>query len=105
MLIGKNRNTLVLCLAILIGAIIWFLPPEGGLTAAGVKLLSVFVVTIVLWIGIGTGWTSLFVLLALVILQVIDVNTVFSTVWGSTVPNIVIPLFKDSYWRQSKCPA
>lgn len=93
MLIGKNRNTLVLCLAILIGAIIWFLPPEGGLTAAGVKLLSVFVVTIVLWIGIGTGWTSLFVLLALVILQIIDVNTVFSTAWGSSVPNIVIPLF------------
>ena len=68
------------------GILIWFfLPAVNGLTEAGVRMLAVFVSTIVWWVAGGTGWTSWLALVAVIGTGLINGNTVFMTVWGNQV--------------------
>lgn len=80
----SKKNYIILAVAVIIGAAIQlFVPAVGGLTPAGVSMLAVFIPTIILWIGIGTGWTSF---LALTVLALMRCSTVrrFSTPRGAT---------------------
>ena len=43
----------------------WFVPPFGGITELGVKVLGIFFGVLYGWIFIGFIWPSLFAMLAL----------------------------------------
>lgn len=89
----SKKNYITLIAAIVVGIIIRFcLPPVGGLTEAGVGMLAIFVPTIILWIGIGTGWTSFLALTALALTQVMSGQAVFNTAWGNSVNTVIIPM-------------
>lgn len=57
-------------IAVIIGFLIFFLaPPANGLTPAGVKMLSVFVPVVYIWLTEGgIGWSALFAVTMLVLL-------------------------------------
>lgn len=89
----NKKNYIILGVSIVVGALIRFaLPAENGLTESGVGLLAVFIPTIILWIGIGTGWTSFLALVALALTGVTDGQTVFNAAWGNSVNTVIIPM-------------
>lgn len=70
----SKKNYIILAVAVIIGAAIQlFVPAVGGLTPAGVSMLAVFIPTIILWIGIGTGWTSFLALTVLALMNPCDI--------------------------------
>lgn len=89
----KKKDYIILAVAVVLGALIkLFFPAVGGLTEAGVGMLAVFVPTIILWIGIGTGWPSFLALVALALTGVADSQTVFNYAWGNSVNTVIIPM-------------
>ncbi len=88
----SKKKYIILAVAVIIGAAIQLFVPAGGLTPAGVSMLAVFIPTIILWIGIGTGWTSFLALTVLALMQVLDGQTVFNTAWGNSVNVVIIPM-------------
>lgn len=88
-----RKNYIILFIAVVVGVLIKLLfPPIGGLTEAGVGMLAVFIPTIILWIGIGTGWTSFLAMSALALTGVMPGQTVFNTLWGNSVNVVIIPM-------------
>ncbi len=88
-----RKNYGILFFAVVVGVLIkLFLPAVGGLTEAGIGMLAVFVPTIILWIGIGTGWTSFLAMCALALTGVMPGQTVFNTLWGNSVNVVIIPM-------------
>ena len=92
MLCWKNKDISILSIAGIVGLIIWFVPPFGGLTNDGIKLLAVFIPTIILWISIGTGWTSFLSLTAITLLQITTDTGSFGVGWGNSISIMVIPM-------------
>lgn len=88
-----KKNYIILAISLAVGVLIKLvLPASNGLTESGVALLSVFVPTIILWIGIGTGWTSFLALVALALVGVCDGQSVFNSAWGNSVNTVIIPM-------------
>lgn len=80
--------------AFFLGACLYLLlPAQYGLTAAGVRMLAVFIPTVYLWITCGTGWPSLLTVTVISLLRVADGNLVFSTLWGNSCTVMVIPFY------------
>lgn len=81
------------CVAI--GVLIYFfLPAANGLTPLGVKLLSVFVPTVLSWLIIGgTPWASLLGVTMVVLLGVYDGAMAYQMQWGTALVAMVIPFF------------
>lgn len=89
----KKKDYILLAIAVAVGVLIkLFFPAVGGLTEAGVGMLAVFVPTIILWIGVGTGWPSFLALVALALTGVTDGQTVFNYAWGNSVNTVIIPM-------------
>lgn len=89
----KKKDYIILVVSVIIGVLIkLFFPAVGGLTEAGVGMLAVFVPTIILWIGVGTGWPSFLALVALALTGVADGQTVFNYAWGNSVNTVIIPM-------------
>lgn len=90
-----NKNQIKVCVFILIGAAIYFfLPAAKGLTPLGVRLLAVFVPTVLTWLFIGgTGWSALMTVSSIVLLGVYDGSLSFQTFWGTSLVTMVIPFF------------
>lgn len=87
-----NKQQKNLIIALVAGALIYFfLPASNGLTTDGVKMLSVFIPTIYLWLTCGTGWTSLLSVTAVIMLGVYDGTSAYMTLWGNLVAAAVIP--------------
>lgn len=87
-----NKQQKNLIIAFVVGALIYFfLPAANGLTSDGVKMLSVFVPTIYLWLTCGTGWTSLLSVTLVVMLGVYDGTSAYMTLWGNICAAAVIP--------------
>lgn len=87
----KKRDITILVVSVVIGIILCILPPFGGFTANGMKMLGVFIPTIICWVGIGTGWTSVLSLTAAALLHV-EAASVFSIAWGNGVTTMVIAM-------------
>ncbi|MDO4941595.1 MAG: anion permease [Lachnospiraceae bacterium] len=86
----KNQKHFII--ALIAGVILYFVLPEShGLTNAGVRMLSVFLPTIYLWLTCGTGWTSLFSVTVAVMLQVAPGVPSYMTLWGNICGAAVIP--------------
>lgn len=87
-----NKNQKHFLIAIIAGIALYFLLPEAnGLTNAGVRMLSVFLPTIYLWLTCGTGWTSLFSVTVAIMLLVAPGVPSYMTLWGNVCAAAVIP--------------
>ena len=60
----------IISLAIML--IFRLLPVPSGLTASGMQVLGILVGAIILWLTLGTTWTSAFVLFALCMVAVLE---------------------------------
>ncbi|MDD2978456.1 MAG: hypothetical protein PHN80_00650 [Hespellia sp.] len=86
----KNQKNFLI--ALIAGVILYLIIPESnGLTNAGVRMLSVFLPTIYLWLTCGTGWTSLFSVTVAVMLCIAPGTSTYGTLWGNIVNAAVIP--------------
>lgn len=85
------------CVAL--GVIVYFfMPATNGLTPLGVKMLSVFIPTVVSWLIIGgTGWSALLSVTMIVLLGVYDGNLTYQMQWGTALIAMVIPFFMLAY--------
>lgn len=89
-----DKNIKNLTIAAVIGALILFaLPARMGLTAAGVRMLAVFVPTIYLWLTVSPGWSSLISISMIACLLVIDGTATFTGMWGSIYVAVMVPFF------------
>lgn len=87
-----NKNQKNFLIALIAGVVLYFVLPEAnGLTNAGVRMLSVFLPTIYLWLTCGTGWTSLFSVTVAVMLLVAPGVPSYMTLWGNICGAAVIP--------------
>ena len=87
-----NKQQKHLIIAVIVGALIYFLLPEAnGLTKQGISMLAVFIPTIYLWLTCGTGWTSLFSVTMAVLLNAAAGGSAYGTLWGNIVGAAVIP--------------
>lgn len=87
---NKQQKSLLISLGIGI-CIFFFLPAQNGLTKEGVKMLSVFIPTIYLWLTCGTGWTSLLSVTVVVLLCAYQGTMAYMTLWGNICAAAVIP--------------
>ena len=84
-----QKNVLV---ALVLGVALFFLLPEAnGLTQAGIRMLSVFIPTIYLWLTCGTSWTSLLSVTLVVLLGIYDGSGAYNILWGNICAAAVIP--------------
>ena len=88
----KDQRNLII--AVIIGALIFFLLPAGnGLTEQGVRLLAVFIPTIYLWMTVGGSWASWASISAGVLLSADEGTAAFTGLWGSVFVAVLIPFF------------
>ena len=88
----KDQRNLII--AVIIGALIFFLLPAGnGLTEQGVRLLAVFIPTIYLWMTVGGSWASWASISAGVLLSAYEGSAAFTGIWGSVFVAVLIPFF------------
>lgn len=87
-----QRNFLI---AVVIGLLIFFLlPAANGLTPEGVKMLSVFIPVVFIWLTEGgSGWSSLFACTMIVLLGVYDGAETYKMFWGGSMVAMLIPFF------------
>ena len=81
--------------AVLIGVLVYFfMPATMGLTPLGVKLLAVFIPTVIIWLIVGgSGWSALLSVTMIVMLGVYDGNLSYQMQWGTSLVAMVIPFF------------
>ena len=80
-------------IAVLLGCLCFMLPRGYGLTAAGIRLLAVFLPTVYLWITCGLGWPSLLSVTMAILLRTADGSRVYSAFWGNSCVALVVPFF------------
>lgn len=90
-----NKTQKHFIIAVAIGVLIFFFcPAANGLTEQGVKLLSVFVPTVYIWLTVGGGaWSSFFSVTMIVLLGIYDGDTVYQLQWGGSMVAMIIPFF------------
>lgn len=66
------------------------LPVPNGLTASGMQVLGILVGAIILWLTLGTTWTSAFVLFALCTVDSLTVACVYSNSFGNTTVVLMV---------------
>ena len=87
-----NKTQKNVLIAFIVGVLLYFFLPEAnGLTRAGIRMLSVFIPTIYLWLTCGTSWTSLISVTIVVMLGVYDGSAAYMTLWGNICAAAVIP--------------
>lgn len=64
--------------------------PVAGLSASGVQVLGILVGGMLLWLSMGVGWTSLYVLFALMTVPELGANKVCSTSFGNSTAILMI---------------
>lgn len=64
--------------------------PVAGLSASGVQVLGILVGGMLLWLSMGVGWTSLYVIFALMTVPELGVNKVCSTSFGNSTAILMV---------------
>ena len=78
----------IISLAIML--IFRLLPVPSRLTASGMQVLGILVGAIILWLTLGTTWTSAFVLFALCTVDSLTVASVYSNSFGNTTVVLMV---------------
>lgn len=86
----KNRSWLWFIISLAIMLLFRFLPVPSGLTASGMQVLGILVGAIILWLTLGTTWTSAFVLFALCTVDSLTVASVYSNSFGNTTVVLMV---------------
>lgn len=79
-----------LAIGIAIMLVFRFLPAPAGLSASGMQVIGILVGGIVLWLTLGTTWTSMFVLFALCTVTDLTVRGVYSGSFGHTTVVLMV---------------
>lgn len=90
---AQNKNTMYYvhsAIFVILTFLIGFLPPFGGITPLGMKVLGVFIGVIYGWIFVGFIWPSLFAMVVLGMSGYSSVIGVFGAAFGN---NIVLQCF------------
>lgn len=81
----------------LIGVFLFFFfllyPPIAPLTELGMKVVGIFLFTVVWWVSVGVGYPSILSVLLLALTGVMKPNDAFAASWGNWVPLFVIGSF------------
>lgn len=82
-------------LAIALGVLIYlFVPAVNGLTEQGVKLLSIFIPMVLIWlIDGGSGWSALLGATMLVFLKAYGGAETYQLFWGGSMVAMIIPFY------------
>lgn len=89
---NKNKKTQWLWFAISVAIMILFrvLPVPTGLTPSGMQVLGILIGGIMLWLTLGTTWTSAFVLFSLCTVDALTVKAVYSNSFGNTTVVLMV---------------
>lgn len=81
--------------AFIVGLLIFFLmPAKNGLTPEGVRMLSVFIPVIFLWLTEGgSGWSALLGCTMIVMLGAYDGALSYQMFWGGSMVAMIIPFY------------
>ena len=86
----RDRSWLWFIISLAIMLIFRLLPVPSGLTASGMQVLGILVGAIILWLTLGTTWTSAFVLFALCTVDSLTVASVYSNSFGNTTVVLMV---------------
>lgn len=64
--------------------------PIAGLSASGAQVIGILIGGMILWLSMGVGWTSLYVLFALMTVPELGANKVCSTSFGNSTAILMI---------------
>ncbi|WP_425805151.1 SLC13 family permease [Desulfitobacterium sp. Sab5] len=85
-------------IAIVIYVIFQFiLPPAAPITKAGMGVLGVFLGTLVLWIAVGSAWTSVIGLGMLATTNIANSSTILKESWGNMMVPFLVFCFLLNY--------
>lgn len=82
-------------IAFIIGVLIYFfMPAKNGLTTEGVRMLSVFIPVIIIWLTEGgNGWSALLGCTLIVMLGAYDGALSYQMFWGGSMVAMIIPFY------------
>lgn len=82
-------------LAFIVGLLIFFfMPAKNGLTPEGVRMLSVFIPVIFIWLTEGgSGWSALLGCTLIVMLGAYDGALSYQMFWGGSMVAMIIPFY------------
>lgn len=80
---SKKSKPLWLILGMLFILLFGILPPPDGLSKLSMRIIGVFIGTILLWLKVASDWPSLLCVAMLLLYGVFDANTTFSTLLGN----------------------
>ena len=78
---AKQWIVIVISLLLCFGSA--FISPLWGLSPAGFRVLCIFIGTVLFWLFVATDWTSLLVLMALMMVPELGVKTIAATSFGN----------------------
>lgn len=94
-LFSKNTGLSLLALACMFG--FGFLPPMAGLSVAAMRVIGVFLGSLIFWIGVAIDWPSLLTLLALGFIPVFGFGKTFAGAFGNTTVAFLLLTFMLVY--------
>ena len=80
-------------LMVVVLSIFLLLPPVEPLTALGMKVVGIFLFTVIGWMTIGTGYPSLLCVALFALTGVMTPTAAFATSWGSWLILFMIACF------------
>jgi sodium-dependent dicarboxylate transporter 2/3/5 len=89
----KLKSVLFPVLGVLILLFFLLSPPLAPLTELGMKVVGIFLFTVIWWVSVGVGYPSIISVLLLALTGVMKPNDAFAASWGNWVPLFVIGSF------------
>lgn len=82
----NNKNTkskIIFLISLVFIIVVKLCPPPSGLSEAGFEVLGILVVAIMLFLGCGIGWTSMYIVLLLMTVPGLSVSQVTQATFGN----------------------
>ncbi len=89
----KLKSWIIPSIGVLLLLFFLFFPPIAPLTEMGMKVVGIFLFTIIWWVTVGVGYPSIISVLLLALTGVMKPNDAFAASWGNWVPLFVIGSF------------
>ncbi len=89
----KNKARIIPVLGVLILLFFLVSPPIVPLTRLGMKVVGIFLFTVIWWVSVGVGYPSIISIILLATTGVMKPNDAFAASWGNWVPIFVIASF------------
>lgn len=93
----KDRYPITMAIVVAIYLLFRFLPPIDPITPAGMQVVGLLLCAMVLWIFVGIGWTSLFIIFMLPTTGVLTFNQTLQGSWGNSITIMVLTCLLLNY--------